>query len=114
MIQRGGVYWIDLGVAVGSRPAKRRPVVVVQAEAFNNSRIATVIAVVISSNTDLGAVPGNVHLSAEDSGLPRDSVVNVTGMVTLDKSDLDERVGTVPSYVMADVDRGLKVVLGLR
>ena len=113
MIQRGDVYWADLGPAVGSRPAKRRPVIVVQADTYNASRLATVLAAVLTSNTALAAMPGNTFLPAGASGLPRDSVVNVTALITLNKSDLAEHTGTVPTSVMQDVDRGLRRVLGL-
>lgn len=113
MIERGDVYWADLGPAAGSRPAKRRPVLVVSADTYNRSRLATVVVVVVTSNTALAAMPGNVFLPAEASGLVRDSVVNVTGVVTLDKADLAERVGRVPAALMDGVDRGLRRSLGL-
>jgi mRNA interferase MazF len=113
VIERGGVYWADLGPSVGSRPAKRRPVLVVQADTYNASRLSTVLAAVVTSNTALAAMPGNTFLPAATTGLPRDSVVNVTAFVTVNKGDLDERTGTVPVSVMQDVDRGLRRVLGL-
>ena len=75
MIIRGGLYWVDLGEPRGSRPAKRRPVVVVQAEAYNASRLSTVVAAVVTSNTSLAPLPGNVFLPAMATGLPKDSVV---------------------------------------
>lgn len=111
MIQRGDIYWVDLGDPAGSRPAKRRPVLVVQSTAFNASRLATVIAVVISSNTSLAAMPGNVFLPAVASGLPRDSVANVTAVVTLDKAELEEPVGHLPETLMLELDQGLRHVL---
>lgn len=107
------VYWADLGPTVGSRPAKRRPVLVIQADSFNESRLATVLVTVITSNTALAAMPGNVFLPAAATGLPRDSVVNVTAVVTLNKSDLDSQVGLVPDSLQHEVDRGLRRVLGL-
>ncbi len=113
MIERGQVHWVDLGPAVGSRPAKRRPVVVVQADVFTRSRLATVIVAVVTSNTALGAMPGNVFLPAALTGLPRDSVVNVTALVTVDKQDLSDAAGTVPGVLMQQVDRGLRRVLEL-
>ena len=113
MIERGGIYWADLGEPVGSRPAKRRPVLVIQSEAYNASGLSTVVVVVITSNVALAAMPGNVFLPAAASGLPRDSVVNVTAVVTLDKADLFERVGDVPSYDMLQVERGLRQVMDL-
>lgn len=113
MIQRGSIWWADLGETRGSRPAKRRPVLVIQSGPFNVSRLNTTIAAVITSNTGLAAMPGNVFLPAASSGLPKDSVVNVTALVTLDKTDLDTETGQLPASLMSDVDRGLRRVLGL-
>jgi mRNA interferase MazF len=108
---RGVIYWADLGPPSRSRPAKRRPVLVVQADAYNRSRVATVIAVVVTSNTALATMPGNVFLPASATGLPKDSVVNVTALVTLDESDLGDRVGDLPSVLMREVDAGLRRIL---
>ena len=113
MIERGRIYWADLGEAAGSEPAKGRPVLVVSADSYNRSRLATVVAAAITSNTGLAAMPGNVFLPASATGLPRDSVVNVTALVTLDKGDLGDAAGTVPTTLMDDVERGLRRVLGL-
>lgn len=113
MIRRGSICWVDLGAPIGSRPAKRRPVLVLQADAYNRSRLATVIVAVVSSNTELAAMAGNVFLPALASGLPRDSVVNVTGLATVDASDMDEPVGELPASLMYAVDAGLRQVLGL-
>lgn len=113
MISRADIYWADLGTPSGSRPAKRRPVLVVQSDPYNASRLATVLAAVITSNTALATMPGNVFLPATATGLPRDSVVNVTALVTLNKSDLADRVGEVPPSLMTEIDRGLRRVLGL-
>ncbi len=114
MTERGDIRWADLGPAVGSRPAKRRPVLVVSGDEYNRSRLATVLVVVISSNTNLAAMPGNVFLPAGITGLPKDSVVNVTAVVTVNKVDLTERAGTAPLALMREVDRGLGRVLGLQ
>ena len=113
MIARGDIHWVDLGDADGSRPAKRRPVLVVQAASYNASRLAAVVAVVITSNTGLAAMPGNVFLPAVATGPPRDSVVNVTAIVTLNKEDLDRAVGSVAESFMLQVDQGLRQVLEL-
>jgi mRNA interferase MazF len=110
---RGSIYWADLGEARGSKPVKRRPVLVIQADAFNSSRLNTTIAAVITSNTALAAMPSNVFLPAVVSGLPKDSVINLTALVTLDKTDLEAVVGHLPTSLMNDVDRGLHRVLGL-
>src|ERR1700759_2554002 len=113
MTSRGSVCWADLGEARGSKPAKRRPVLVIQANPFNASRLNTTIAAVITSNTALAAMPGNVFLPASASGLPKDSVVNVTALVTLNKTDLEGPVGHLPESLIDDVNRGLRRVLGL-
>ena len=114
MIHRGGLYWVDLGEPAGSRPAKRRPVLVVQSDSYNHSRLATVLAAIVTSSTRLAAMPGNVFLPTVVTGLPRDSVVNVTALVTLNKDELEGPVGQVSEELMRDVDQGLRRVLGLR
>ncbi len=113
MIRRGDICWVDLGEVVGSRPAKRRPVLVVQSAPYNDSTLATVLVAAISSNTALAAMPGNVFLPKVATGLQRDSVVNVTALVTLNKRDLDPAVGHAPAGLMLEADRGLRRVLGL-
>lgn len=113
MIHRGSVWWADLGETQGSRPGKRRPVLVVQASSFNASRLNTTLAAVITSNTRLATMPGNVFLPATAAGLAKDSVVNVTALVTLDKTDLQAEVGHLPASLMHEVDRGLRSVLSL-
>ncbi len=113
VIERGGIYWADLGTPVGSRPAKRRPVLVISADTYNRSRLATILVAVITSNTALATMPGNVFMPATATGLPRDSVVNVTALVTLDKTDLTDRAGTAPPSLLGEVGRGLRHVLDL-
>ena len=113
MIERGDVWWAELDAPHGSEPGLRRPLVVVQVDAFNRSRIQTVICVVLSSDLRLADAPGNVVLAKRDSGLPRDSVANVSQIVTIDRGDLTERVGKLPTLVRERIDRGLRLVLGL-
>ncbi|AYE99292.1 type II toxin-antitoxin system PemK/MazF family toxin (plasmid) [Mycobacterium paragordonae] len=113
VIGRAEIYWADLGAPSGSRPGKRRPVAVIQSDPYNASRLATVLAAVITSNTGLAAMPGNVFLPASTTGLSRDSVVNVTALVTLNKTDLIDRIGEIPASLMHEVDRGLRRVLDL-
>jgi mRNA interferase MazF len=110
---RGEVCWADLGEPKGSRPAKRRPVLVIQADPYNTSKLSTILVAVITSNTSLAAMPGNVFLPSVASRLPKDSVLNVTALVTIDKADLDPPVGRLPASLMAEIDRGLRRVLGL-
>jgi mRNA interferase MazF len=113
VIHRGELHWVDLGEATSSAPAKRRPVLIVQADAFNASRLATAVALAVTSNTALAAMPGNVFLPAALTGLARDSVANVTALVTVDRADLDRAIGRVPEYLMREVDSGLRLVLEL-
>ncbi len=113
MIQRGSIHWADLGVPHGSGPGKRRPLVVLQADRFTNSRLATVVTAVLTSNTRLAAMPGTVFVPTTVSGLPRDSVVNVTAVITIDRVYLEPPVGLLPLDLMRQVDQGLRLVLGL-
>jgi mRNA interferase MazF len=113
VIRRGSVWWADLGKPQGSKPGKRRPVLVIQGNSFNASRLNTTLVAIITSNTGLAAMPGNVFLPASAVGLAKDSVVNVTALVTLDKSDLQEETGRLPASLMHEVDRGLRSVLRL-
>jgi mRNA interferase MazF len=113
VIEKGDIYWAELGTPVGSRPAKRRPVLVISATDYNRSRLATILAATLTSNTGLATMPGNVFLPAEATGLPLDSVVNVTALVTLNKADLVDHAGAAPAALMSEVDRGLRRVLDL-
>ncbi len=112
-MQRGEVWWADLPEPRRSEPGYRRPVLVVQADSFNRSRIQTVIVAVITSNLDLADVPGNVLLPARSAGLPRDSVANVSQLLTLDRRFLTEHAGTLPPRLQGFVDEGLRLVLQL-
>ena len=112
-MQRGEIWWAYLPDAVGSAPGYRRPVLIVQSNVFTSSRIGTVIAVAISSNLRLADAPGNVLLRAQDTGLPRDSVVNVSQIVTIDKQGLDVLIGAVSARMLELVDNGLRLVLDL-
>jgi mRNA interferase MazF len=113
VIERGGIYWAELGAPAGSRPAKRRPVLVISADTYNTSRLATALAVVITSNTALATMPGNVFLPAAATGLPKDSVAKVSAVVTLNKTDLSEQAGQAPSALLREIDRGLRQALDL-
>ena len=113
MIRRGDVWWAELDEPRGSAPGFRRPVLVVQANAFNDSRIQTVVTVVLTSNLRLLDAPGNVLLTARAAGLPKDSVANVSQIVTLDRGTLTERAGRLGAEAMHAVARGMRLVLGL-
>ncbi|MEO6056589.1 MAG: type II toxin-antitoxin system PemK/MazF family toxin [Gemmatimonadales bacterium] len=113
VIERGEVWWADLDEPAGSEPGYRRPVLIVQADAFNRSRLQTTIAVVLTSNLRLIEAPGNVLVPMQSSRLPKDSVANVSQLVTLDREFLTERAGKLPARVLAAIDAGLKLVLAL-
>jgi len=113
VIQRGEVYWVDLGEPKGSRPAKRRPVLIVSDDLYNSSKLATVVAVILTGTLRLGDMPGNVRVAKGEAGMTRPSVANVTALVTLDKAELGRRVGRVRPLTMESVDQGLREVLGL-
>ncbi len=112
MIAQGDVCWADLPDPVGSGPGFRRPVLVVQGDAFNRSRVATVVCVPLTSNLKWAEAPANVLLPARSSGLSKDSVANVSQIVTLDRSLLTERVGRISKRQLELVFAGLDVVLG--
>ena len=111
-IAQGDVWWADLPEAKGSGPGYRRPVVVVQGDALNRSRIATVVCVALTSNLKWSIAPGNVLLQRSVTGLPKESVANVTQLVTLDKTDLTERTGKLSRSKLELVLSGIDVVLG--
>lgn len=111
MIRRGEIWWATLPQPSASQPGFRRPVLIVQADAFNRSRIRTAIVAILTSNLRLAEAPGNVELNTDESGLPKDSVVNVSQIVSVDRSRLDERVGAIPIDKLESVDRGLRIVL---
>jgi mRNA interferase MazF len=113
VIERREVWWAALEEPRGSEPGFRRPVLVVQADAFNRSRIRTTLTVVLSSNLRLLDAPGNVLLPSRVTGLPKDSAAVVTQVVTLDQDYLSERVGKIPPRLMAQVDAGLRIALDL-
>ena len=113
VIERGEVWWADLGEPDGSEPGYRRPIVIVQSDGFNRSRLRTVIAVVLMTNVRLVEAPGNVLVPAKASGLPRDSVVNVSQVITVDRDYLLDRAGRIRGQLLKDIDSGLRLVLGL-
>ena len=112
-MKRGEVWWASLPAPAGSGPGYRRPVLVVQANAFNESRISTVVVAVITSNLRLAEAPGNVRLPRRSSGLGKASVVNVSQLMTLDRRFLSERLKALPSAAVERVDQGMRLALGL-
>ena len=110
---RGDIFWADFGQPFGSEPGYRRPVLVVSSDRFNRSRLKTVQVAAITSNLRLADAPGNVEVASTDSGLPKDSVVNVTQVLTIDRARLDGYLGSLPAHLMHAVDTGLRLVFDL-
>ncbi|MGD1928851.1 MAG: type II toxin-antitoxin system PemK/MazF family toxin [Leptolyngbyaceae cyanobacterium] len=110
---RGEIWWANLPNPIGSEPGYRRPVLVVQDDTFNQSSINTVIIATLTSNLRLADAPGNVFLSRQDSSLPRDSVINVSQLLTINKTLLTERVSSLSKSLQDLVDEGLRMVLFL-
>ncbi len=113
VIKRGDVWWAELPDPVGSGPGYKRPLLIIQSNEFNKSKINTVIAVVITSNLRLATAPGNILLPVKKAKLPKESVINVSQVITIDKALLTEKVHHLPIDIMDQVDEGLKLVLKL-
>ena len=113
VIRRGEVGWVDFGEPKGGASAKRRPAVIMQSDRYNASRISTVVVLPLTSNTALARHPGNVFVPALASGLPKDSVVNVSHPMTVDRSDLAASGVELPDSMMDAIDAGLRRVLDL-
>ena len=112
VISQGEVWWADLPAPAGSGPGFRRPVVVVQGDALNRSRIATVVCIPLTSNLKWASAPGNVYLRARQTGLPKDSVANVSLIISVDKDLFTERVGKLSTSNLDLVFSGIDTVLG--
>jgi len=112
VIAQGEIWWADLGEPVGSSPGYRRPVVVVQGDPFNRSTLQTVVCVPLTTSLRWADAPGNVLLTARSTGLPRESVANVSQFVTLDEQVLTEQAGRLPRAKLDLVLAGIDIVLG--
>ena len=113
VIERGEIWWADLEDPIGSSPGFPRPVLVIQSDKFNQSGIGTVVIASISKNTNLAAAKGNVLLTPRQSGLPKESVINVSQILTIDKRLLRDYVATISAKKMQQIDEGLRLVLSL-
>jgi len=112
-MRRGEIWWASLRVPAGSGPGYRRPVLIVQSNDFNESRIRTVVVIAVTSNLRLAAAPGNVLCRKKHTGLSKDSVVNVSQILTIDKTFLTQRIGALPPVLFKEVEGGLRLVLAL-
>jgi mRNA interferase MazF len=113
VIERGQIWRADLGEPRGSSPGYHRPIVIIQSDFFNQTRINTMIVAIITTNQRLANMPGNISVSQRASGLDEESVVNITQLFTLDRNDLLELVGTLSERKMEQIDEGLRLVLSL-
>ena len=112
-MRRGSIWWASLGQPVSSGLGKRRPVVIVSSDELNASKITTVLAISVTTNLRLAAAPGNALRTVAESGLMQESVANVSQVITIDKSRRDEQVGYLPAAIVARIDAGLRLVLGV-
>lgn len=112
-MQRGEIWWATLPKPSASEPGYKRPLLIVQSDDFNRSKIRTVIAVIITSNLRLASAPGNVLLPRKSSGLPKESVANVSQLITANKSFLTEKVGNLPPDMLQAIEAGIRLVLSL-
>jgi mRNA interferase MazF len=110
---RGEIWWADLGIPFGSEPGFKRPVVIIQDDSFNRSRIQTVVVSAITTNLRLAEAPGNLYLEKSDSGLSKDGVINISQISTLDKQRLLEKVGTLSYEIVREMNAGLRLILNL-
>ncbi len=113
VINRGEIWWADLPEPIGSAPGFRRPVLIIQSDNFNKTNLKTSIVAIITTNLDLAEMRGNVLLKKAQSDLPKDSVVNITQLFTIDKRLLVEYIGTIPERKMEQLEKGLRLVLSL-
>ncbi len=113
MVARGELWWVDFGEPIGSEPGYRRPVVVVSSDRFNRARIATVVVSAITSNLSLADAPGNLLVDSATTGLDRDSVINVTQTLVIDRSRLVKCLGMLDRSTVTRVDEGLRLLLDL-
>ena len=110
---RGEIWWADFGHPFGSEPGFRRPVLIVQDDSFNRSRIGTVVVLPLTTNLSLESAPGTVFVGKEDSGLSKDSVAVISQLTAIDRRRLIEIAGAAPGAVMAEVEDGIRLVLGM-
>lgn len=113
VIQRGEIWWAELGDPAGAGPGFRRPVLVMQSDDFNRSRIQTVVVVILTSNVRLAEAPGNILLSKKQTQLPKVSVANVSQIITIDRAFLTKRVSRLSSTLLRQIENGLRLVLSI-
>ena len=110
---RGEIWWVDLGMPFGSEPGYKRPVVIIQDDAYNKSKIQTVMVASISTNLNLAEAPGNVYLESNESGLPKNGVINISQISTIDKIRLIEKVRLLSFEIISEINFGLKIIFNI-
>ncbi|MDX1959848.1 MAG: type II toxin-antitoxin system PemK/MazF family toxin [Leptospiraceae bacterium] len=110
---RGEIWWVDLGLPFKSEPGFERPILIVQNDSFNKSKINTIISVPLTTNLNLQSAPGNVFLTRKETNLSKDSVVNVSQIITLDRERFIRKVSNLKSNSIKKIDEGLRLVLDL-
>ena len=110
---RGEIWWADLGIPFGSEPGFKRPVIILQDNLFNKSRIRTIVVASVTSNLSLAEAPGNILLEKKESNLPKDGVINVSQISTIDKLRLIEKIGTISRTTEEKMNDGVELVLGI-
>jgi len=110
-MERGEIYWVNFGVPAGSEPGYRRPAVILQSNTFNQTRIKTTICAILTSNLDLLEAPGNLLIEKSVSGLPKDSVLNISQIYTVDKASVEDRIGQLPGQYLARLDTSIRLIM---
>jgi mRNA interferase MazF len=110
---RGDIWWIDLGIPFGSEPGFRRPVIIIQDDSFNDSNINTIIVIPLTTNLNLSEAPGNFLLTKKESALSKDSVANVSQIVTIDRERFEKKVSSLKTKYLKQIDEGIKLILSL-
>jgi len=113
VIRRGEIWWASLPSPVGSEPGYMRPIIILQSDDFNRSRISTVIGVVLTSNTKLAQAPGNVLLLRHQTGLPKESVANISQIITIDRNFLTQKLGLLAGNLLKQIEEGMRLILCL-
>ncbi len=111
VISQGDIYWLDFGEPEGSEPGYRHPFVVIQNDAFNKSKISTAVVCALTSNLKLAAAPGNILVKKGEANLPKASVVNISQVMTVDKSDLQEKIGQLTKKRVEEIVSGFEYLI---
>lgn len=112
-MMRGEIWWADFGIPFGSEPGYNRPVLIVQDDTFNKSKINTIVVLPLTTNLLLENAPGNIFIKKEESGMPKDSIIVVSQLYAIDRQRLLEQLSKLQMAIMKEVESGIKLVLGM-